>query len=164
MIKVDTYIKDDNKFVPIEQYTGTVPDPMYVEGAIYLKINEREILTLDLWDDVNWLWGYIVTGFEDLSEQSEWTTSFPDQPIDLTFRFDKKRNKAEVNLYIPQCDFTETKQETRQTIAPLDEFLTAMNNAGQKYFTRISEIGGEDGSREARRLREAVKQLYTAHK
>ena len=156
MIKVDTYIKDDNKFVPIEQYTGTVPDPMYVEGAIYLKINEREILTLDLWDDVNWLWGYIVTGFEDLSEQSEWTTSFPDQPIDLTFRLYKNRNRIEIEV-------TPSKGLVK-AVAPLNEFLTAMNDAGQKYFTRISEIGGEDGSREARRLREAVKQLYTAHK
>jgi len=156
MIKVDTYIKDDNKFVPIEQYTGTVPDPMYVEGAIYLKINEREILTLDLWDDVNWLWGYIVTGFEDLLEQSEWTTSFPDQPIDLTFRLYKNRNRIEIEV-------TPSKGLVK-AVAPLNEFLTAMNDAGQKYFTRISEIGGEDGSREARRLREAVKQLYTAHK
>ncbi len=161
MVKVETYIKDKNEFILINQYKGTVPSADYVEGAIYLKVNEKEILTLDLWDDVNWLWGYIVTGFEDLVEQSEWTTSFPDQPIDLTFRINKNLGKVEIEVHIPQSDFTITKEQTRKSTTNLDEFLSKMNEAGQDFYLRISEIGGEDGEREARRLREAVAKLQS---
>lgn len=159
MIKVDTYIKEKNEFISINHYSGTVSDPMYVEGAIYLKVDEKEVLTLDLWDDVNWLWGYIVTGLEDLIEQSEWTTGFPDQPIDLTFRIDKYRKRMEIELHIPKSEYTGNHPEIRKATANLDEFLTVVNDAGQNYFARISQIGGEDGNREANRLRDAVQAL-----
>lgn len=162
MVKVETLIKSGDKFISVDIFDGYILEPDYVEGAIILQINNKEILTKELWDDVNHLWGYIVYGFEDLLKYSKWKTGFPDQPIDLALYIDEKRNYCEIELYIPQCDFTETKKEVRKASAPLNEFLTAMSEAGQKFFLRMAEIVPEKRAvyeREAQRICEAADKL-----
>ncbi len=136
MIRVETYIKDKDSFILVDEYDGHIKEPMYVEGAITLQVDEKFILTLDLWDDVNHLWGYITGGFEELIKKNEWTTHFPDQPIRLTLRINRGHNRIEIEA-------TPSEGLVKAT-APLDEFLTVMNKAGEKFFLRMIQILPQD--------------------
>ncbi len=136
MVRVETYIKDEDNFILVDEFDGQIKEPMYVEGAITLQVDEKFILTLDLWDDVNHLWGYITEGFEELIKKNEWMTNFPDQPIRLTLRTDKEHNRIEIEA-------TPSKGLIKAT-APFDEFLTVMSKAGEKFFLRMMQIVPED--------------------
>jgi len=154
MIKVKNYIKDGDRFIPVEEFNGTLPDPEYIDSAMELIINGIPIITCQEWDYMDDLWSYITNGFEELAEKSEWKTYFPDQPIELIFRLDKNNNKIEV-------ESTPSRGRIRAK-AKLDEFLTAMSEAGQSFFLRMAEIlpdEREDYEYEARRLRETVAAL-----
>ncbi len=156
MIKVKNYIKDGDKFIPIEEFNGTVPDPEYIDSAMELIINGIPIITCQEWDYIVPLWAYIANGFEELAEKSEWTTGFPDQPINLTFRLDRKNNQIEI-------ESTPSRGRIRAK-AKLDEFLTVMSEAGQKFFLRMAEILPEERQGyeyEARRMRDVVAALQS---
>ncbi len=136
MIKIKNYIKDGDNFIPIEEFNGKVPDPEYIDSAMELIINSIPIITCAEWDYMDDLWAYIANGFEELTEKSEWTTGFPDQPIDLTFRLDRINKKIEI-------ESTPSRGKIKAT-TDLDEFLTAMSEAGQKFFLRMGEIVPEE--------------------
>lgn len=157
MIKIKNYIKDGDKFIPIEEFNGTVPDPEYVDSAMELIINGIPIITRAEWDYMIPLWAYIANGFEELAEkpeQSEWTTSFPDQPIDLTFRLDRKNNKIEVES-TPSRGKIKAKTN-------LNEFLAATSEAGERFFLKMAEIMPEERAEyedDARRMRDTAAKL-----
>lgn len=157
MIKIKNYIKDGDDFIPIEDFDGKVPDPEYVDSAMELIINGIPIITRAEWDYMIPLWAYIANGFEELAEkaeQSEWTTSFPDQPIDLTFRLDRKNNKIEV-------ESTPSRGKIRAK-ANLDEFVTAASEAGQEFFLRMAQIIPDERTEyedDAQRMQETATKL-----
>ncbi len=164
MIKVKNYIKDSDNFIPVEEFDGTVPDPEYIDSAMELIINGTPVITRAEWDYMVPLWAYIANGFEELAEKSEWTTGFPDQSIDLTFRVDRQRNKIDVKVFIPKSDLLNLPQETRSAVTDFDEFLTVMSEAGQKFFLRMAEILPEERQGyeyEARRMRDVVAALQS---
>lgn len=101
MIRVESYLKVGNDFVPIAEFKGRVKDPEYVEGAIEVEIDGVKVLTLELWDDINWLWPYIANSLEELATEQTASTSFPDQPIELIFRTDNRRQRIVVEVVIP---------------------------------------------------------------
>ena len=162
MIKVKNYIKDGDRFIPVEEFNGTLPDPEYIDSAMELIINGIPIITCQEWDYMVPLWAYIANGFEELAEKSEWKTYFPDQSIELIFRVDKQRNEIEVKAFIPKSDMLNLPEERRSAVINSGEFLTAMSEAGQSFFLRMAEIlpdEREDYEYEARRLRETVAAL-----
>lgn len=165
MIEIKNYIKDGDDFIPIEEFNGTVPDPEYIDSAMELSIDGIPIITRAEWDYMIPLWSYIANGFEELTEKpekSEWATYFPDQPIKLTFRVDKKSSQIEVELYSPKCDLTDSKEETRRAKTDLNEFLTAMSETGKKFFLRIAEIMPEERTEyedDARRMQDTATKL-----
>ena len=159
MIKVQNYIKDGDNFIAIEEFEGKVPDPEYVDSAIELVINGIPIITCREWDNMDDLWSYIANGFEELIEKSEWTTEFPDQSIELTFRLDKKGKQVEVES-TPSRGLVKAKTS-------LDEFLTAMSEGGQNFFLRMAKIVPDKQDiylREANRISEAAKKLLESCK
>lgn len=162
MINVESYIKDENEFVIIDNYTGSVPDPDYIDSAIELEINGVNLITRAESDYMVPLWAYIANGFEELSDKSEWKTYFPDQPIRLTLKRDEQNRNIEIEVNIPESRFVTASPETRRAVAPYKEFLKVMSEAGQKFFRRMAEIVPEeraDYEREADRMRDAVQAL-----
>lgn len=83
---VNTYLKVDQKFIPISEYVGALPDKNYIEGAIICQIDNQDIFTMEHWDLVDQLWVYIVEGLTKLKQGLEYDSSFPDQPLRLRFR------------------------------------------------------------------------------
>lgn len=136
MIRVESYLLVDKQFIPVESFTGRVPDPHYIEGAIQLEINGVMVLTLELYDYVDQLWSYVANGLIKLTTQQSWKTYFPDQPIELSFRTDERRQRVTVEA---------TPSKGRVTAsASYDEFMTVMSEAGQQFFRRMIELVPEN--------------------
>jgi hypothetical protein len=159
MIKVETYIKVNDEFVPLANFAGDVPEPDYVEGAIELEINGIKVLTLELWDDVNWLWPYISQGLIEINTQQQWSTYFPDQPIKLTFTTDELRRRITVSVFLPADKVFDKPEQHLKASASYEEFRTAMSEAAQEFFRRMAELIPEeraDWERELRTLQAGV--------
>lgn len=159
MILIESYIKIEEAFVPVSKFKDEIPDTFYVEGAIELTINGVEFLTKNHWDLIDQFWSYIVNVLEELEHQNECSTYFPDQPIKLALELNKTLRQINIELNVPESRFVIHPPEIRKITVALDEFLAAVNEAGQKFFLRMAEIVPEeqdDYKREAQRLREAV--------
>jgi len=84
-IEIASYAKVGEQFIPIADFKGPVDDPEYFEGAIEFYIDGQMISSIPYWDDVNYLWDFLVGGVEKLARSEEWSTFWPDQPIRLSF-------------------------------------------------------------------------------
>ncbi|MGL6095274.1 MAG: hypothetical protein ACRC7O_05675 [Fimbriiglobus sp.] len=79
-------MKINSQYVPVSEYTGSLPDKDYVEGAICCRINGHDVFTMDHWDLVDQLWCYIVEALTLVRKGVEYDSSFPDQPLRLKFK------------------------------------------------------------------------------
>lgn len=85
-VTAETFIKVGTTYIPVEKFTGPILDPEYVSGSIELRVGQTCLLTKGMWDDVNWLWGYLLGALKELSDgKRKYTMSFPDQPIPMKF-------------------------------------------------------------------------------
>lgn len=137
MVKVETYFKVGDEFVPLLEFTGHISDPVYVEGSIELEMDGVKVLPKELWDDVNWLWAYIINGLTELTTQAECLIDFPDQPIELSFRIDARWQRMFVELRL-------SPDEQVKASASYDEFMAAMSEAAQQFFRRMAELIPEE--------------------
>jgi hypothetical protein len=79
-----TFLRQDGEFVELAE-ARPVARQDYVEGAIVLEIDGEPVLDVDTWDDVNWLWSFLVDAIEDVRVGKAHTLRFPDQPLELRF-------------------------------------------------------------------------------
>jgi hypothetical protein len=82
---VTSYLKIGERFIPVREFTGTLADEDYIDGAIEARIDDNPLLGLNHWDLVDQLWAYIVHGLEALKRGEEESCYFPDQPLRLEF-------------------------------------------------------------------------------
>ncbi|WP_139346825.1 hypothetical protein [Sinomonas mesophila] len=80
-IRIESYVQVGDTFLPIREISRYGGNREYVPGAISLTIDGIEILGVDLWDDVNWLWPFIVQALDDCRRTGFGSRGFPDQPI-----------------------------------------------------------------------------------
>lgn len=83
---VTTFLKTNDGFQSIDNYSGKISDTDYIEGAIVLQIANNEILGLEQWDLVDQLWAYLREGIEEVDSRGEFKTFFPDQPLLLEIK------------------------------------------------------------------------------
>lgn len=79
-----TFIRQDGRFVELSE-ARPVANQDYVEGAIVLQIDGESVLGFDTWDDVNWLWSFLVDAIDDVRAGRAHSLMFPDQPLELKF-------------------------------------------------------------------------------
>ncbi len=53
----------------------------YVDGAIVLEVAGIAVLSLELWDDIDWLWPFVVQAFDDCRRLGAGERYFPSQPL-----------------------------------------------------------------------------------
>ncbi|OIQ19242.1 MAG: hypothetical protein BM556_08125 [Bacteriovorax sp. MedPE-SWde] len=85
MINVQTFIKNNDEFIEISKVVSDSIHEEYIDGAIYLTINHQNIMSFELWDTIDDLWGYICNGLEEVSNGKEFECFFPDQPVKIKF-------------------------------------------------------------------------------
>ncbi|GIW98767.1 MAG: hypothetical protein KatS3mg111_2100 [Pirellulaceae bacterium] len=124
---VKSYFKIDDRFIPVETFSGEFPDKNYIDGAIVLTIDGQEIFTFEHWDLVDQLWCYIADGIGKLREGEDFETYFPDQPLLLRFEL---INKRFVRVTVGD-DTYEVATET---------FLKTLQRGAKEFFQRMREL------------------------
>lgn len=62
----------------VDRYAG---DERHVSGAIEFVVNGQHLLDQELWDDVDWLWPYVIQAIDEGVASGVGERYFPDQPI-----------------------------------------------------------------------------------
>ncbi len=124
---IQSYFRIDDAFVPIDEFSGTLPDKNYIEGAIVCSINGRELFQLRHYDLIDQLWAYIVDGLNKLQEGKTYDVFFPDQPLRLRF--------AAVS---PRCVEVSIGDETNKV--DYDALRSTLKRGAIDFFSKIKEI------------------------
>ncbi|MGW2869927.1 hypothetical protein [Kitasatospora sp. NPDC001225] len=131
MIEIETFLRGaDGEFVAVETCRNPPPDPYYIEGAIRLSIEGKEIIGVRHHDYVDQLWCYIAEMSAKLASSSYAETYFPDQPIKLSFQAEGRRVLVTAKI----------GADVRKANASLAEFREAIKAAGLSFFTKMSEL------------------------
>lgn len=127
MTMVRTYFRIDDDFVPIEEFTGSLPNKDYIEGAIVCSISGRELFQLKHYDLIDQLWAYIVDGLSKLRDGKDFDVFFPDQPLRLQFK-----------LISPNCVEVLIGNETKKV--DYDAFRSTLKDGALAFFAKMKEI------------------------
>ncbi len=140
MIEIESYLKRDDQFIPIDEFTGLVEDDFYVEGALVLRVDGNEIMDLSHYDLIDQLWVYFMNHLEKVLSGAASVSSgtFPDQPLKIEVESVFKNAKLKIKLYDPQ--------KTRQCIVETNEFLKVFCEAGEKFFEKMKVANPGDAS------------------
>jgi hypothetical protein len=120
-----TFIRQDDEFVELSE-ARPVAKQDYVEGAIVLEIDGEAVLDVDTWDDVNWLWSFLVDAIDGVRAGKAHTLRFPDQPLEVKFLPKPGKGswvRVEVNTRPPRGRSVER-----------DELVAAFKEAAIEYF------------------------------
>ncbi|PZP06162.1 MAG: hypothetical protein DI621_19160 [Pseudomonas protegens] len=135
-IVIETYIKQDNKYISIFDLDGNIADPDYIEGALVLSINGVSLIDLSMYDYIDELWCYLSEGLSLIHEGKNFSCFFPDQPIEVKFICLNREVRVIVNCH------EEVKIDVNK-----DYFLMSMSNHARAFFNRLMEI--EPSSKES---------------
>ncbi|WP_413250464.1 hypothetical protein [Sinomonas flava] len=131
-ISVESYIRMGDAFVPIQEISRYGGDREYVPGAISLRIDGIEILGVELWDDVNWLWLFIVQALDDCRRTGFGNRGFPDQPISFSVRV---AGAGQLLVSV-----TDGESINRKANAVADELYAAVAGAGLEFFAQLERL------------------------
>ncbi len=102
----------------------------YLEGVVYLEYFDNIIMDFKYWDLVDQLWAYILDMIEAFLSNGIAETTFPDQPVLLSF-------KNISNEYI----LVSIDENIKKTwTLPKQELLTTLIFAAEDFFKQITKI------------------------
>ncbi len=103
-------------------------DTFYIDGYICINYNEQEILSERQWDLVDQLWAYLLNMVEELLDQKYAESSFPDQPLKISFI--DQRDHILFELYGGK----------KKWLLPKKQFFNELLDAAEKFFIQIGQI------------------------
>ena len=130
-MQIESYIKTNKVFVPVDEFCAPLADPEHIEGAIVLTINDVELITQEMWDYVDQLWEYLVDAVLGAAEGREVTFFFPDQPIEVKVR--PVWNGRGIDLEVRR------RAVWRRTSTSMQEFTSRLCDAGEKFFRKMRQ-------------------------
>ncbi|GAB3170614.1 hypothetical protein GCM10027059_37340 [Myceligenerans halotolerans] len=133
-----SFVRVDGEFRPVSEAERHDGDCEYVPGAISLTVDGVELLGTELWDDVNWLWPFVVQAVRECRDSGSGTRHFPDQPI--TFKVEKAQWGGNVMLTVTTAD----RSIHRTAIAPEGEVYETVARAGAEFFKHLRRLCGSD--------------------
>lgn len=133
MIEIKSYIKYKKVFIDIFEFDGVIADSNYIEGGLVLTINGVELINLEMWDYIDQLWAYISTGLKAVSENKEFETNFPDQPIKVKFK------PIRQDILLTVICHSEEKVVVNKNV-----FVNEMSKYAISFFERLSTFKGVD--------------------
>jgi hypothetical protein len=146
-VVIDTLVRtasgDLRPIRELDRYDG---DPAHVEGAVVMAVDGAPILSAGEWDDIDYLWAYLVQAADACRRTGAGECSFPDQPI--TFRA-QRLGTGRLLLAVQIGD------ERRTATPPDAEFYRALAAAGSEFFEHHRRLvrGSGGYEREAAILR-----------
>lgn len=130
MLKINSYIKADDFFYEIGDFSGHIKDVDYVEGALHISVNGIDLLTTDEWDYIDQLWAYMVDGMLEVNKGNSFEFYFPDQPIQVSFLL-QGREKVLVTVFV---------NEKKSALISLVEFNQCFKKSAQDFFRKMIEL------------------------
>jgi hypothetical protein len=119
-------------FTPIEDVERYQGEPAYVEGALCIDVDGVPFLAPADWDDVNWLWPFVVKAAQDCEATGHGETMFPDQPV--KFSIDRLGRSGRVRLSLS------AEGLSRTAVAGASEFYDALAEAGLHFFEHLERL------------------------
>lgn len=133
-VRIQSYVRIGAEFQPIQDIKRYDGDSMYVPGAVSLVVDEVELMGIELWDDINWLWPFIVQAVDDYRKTGTGKRGFPDQPI--SFKVEAAwPGHALVSVVSDSFE--------HKAVVPEDELYSAVAHAGLTFFTELQRICSE---------------------
>ena len=142
MVSVKSFLKVGDKLVSVEDFVGPVHDEDYIEGAIELSVDRRPVLGREMVDYVDQLWAYVARGLGEVVAGREFSTYYPDMPLQIIFR-PKGRDVAVI---------VDPQHWNRMASMPTDEFISAMTSAGTAFFNRLRQYAPNNSVRYDRNI------------
>ncbi len=129
-------------FTPIEDVERYDGDPEYVEGSMCVTVDGVPFLAAEDWDDVNWLWPFVVKASQAGEETGYGETMFPDQP--LKFSVERLGGSGRIRLSLTATGINRT------AVASASEYYEALADAGLRFFEHLERLapGAADTDRE----------------
>jgi len=130
MVTIRSLLKVEHALVPVEDFVGPIVDENYIEGAIELFIDSKPVLTREMVDYVDQLWAYLIRGLGEVVAGREFSTFYPDMPLEVVLR--------------PQGDRVTIMVAPREggveASTTLDALCQAMATAGTMFFERLRAL------------------------
>lgn len=142
MVSVKSFLKIGDKLVLVEDFVGPIRDEDYIEGAIELSVDRRPVLGREMVDYVDQLWAYLVKGLGEVVAGREFSTYYPDMPVQIIFR-PQGRDVAVI---------VDPQHWNRMASMPADEFISAMTSAGTVFFNRLRQYAPNNSARYDRNI------------
>ena len=136
MIALQTYLRDGDAFIAVDQFEGDIRDPMHIEGAIELTVNGVVLMDRSLYDDVDQLWSYLAQATLDCADRGSGSTLFPDTPIRVSLER-VKGDQIEIEIDWP-------RPEGRRARASSAEFVRAVYDHGKAFFDRMTSLAPQN--------------------
>lgn len=90
-----------------------------------------------MFDLVDQLWAYIINGIVEIENGStEYHTYFPDQPLPMYFKLDKKTNFITIT--------TEPRLEKREVSIDYNEFVKSIVYHAKEFFKELFRINNDE--------------------
>jgi len=129
MVTVKSFLKAGEDLVPVEEFSGPIADEYYIEGAIELSVDNRPILTRAMVDYVDQLWAYLTTGLDDVVAGREFSTYYPDMPLQIVLQPLGNRVKIMTRSRSGKYD--------ADASAALDDLVQALTSGGKLFFESL---------------------------
>jgi hypothetical protein len=145
MIQVTSYIKENLDLVPANEFSGSIMNPKYIEGAICLRVAGKEILDIGMEDLVDQLWCYIVDAAVQSKRVGMAEFYFPDQPIKVTFvrRHDTVTITVQGNSrrHAALCARSFDRGIAEAAAAFFSVIFSVLPDSRERYSQTISQLG-----------------------
>lgn len=130
-IIVKSYIKVNEEYVDFFNYNGKVTDSDYIDGAVELTIHGIKLIDISMYDYIDDLWSYFSEGLASVYEEKDFTTFFPDQPIEVRFEVCRKNSDLIVSV---NC------HEEVSVAINRKEFIREMKLHAERFFEKLQDI------------------------
>ncbi len=162
MVKVRTHLSDENgELVPIEEFTGRVPDREYVGGSIELIVDHRPVMPKEYGDDVNDAWPFLISATLELARGRGATFNYAACPWKVTFEPIRAGRHVLITPQSPYADTLTGKIRTEaRACADFRELTHNIVTAGYIYCEHIMRLIPRPRARELRELAEIEAELH----
>jgi len=120
-------MKVGDDLVSIDEFTGPIEDENYIEGTVELLVGHKPILSREQVDLVDQLWAYLVDGLEEIISGREFSTCYPDMPVEIVLR--PKGNQVLMKV--------DNKSTVSEAWVNVDDLRRAIVDAAALFFERL---------------------------
>lgn len=127
-VTVRSFMKVGDSFVPVEEFEGPIVNRDYILGSIEMTAGRKTLISRDVFDDINWLWPFVLQALEEVIAGRVGSRSYPDMPLEIVFR--------------PHRDRVAIQFGSGPEVSVMrDELCRALISAATVFYDRLRRFG-----------------------